>query len=428
MCAIWTIARKDLLLLWRDRAGVFWVAGFPLLMALFFGSIFSSDSGPGPVTVGIVNEDLTAYSHTFVEEFGKNGSIKAKPMPLDSARQLVRGGKLSAYLRLSEGFGDSWGFSFEPGDTTIEVGIDPSRQMLSGMLDGIIMQTMFITAEKQLLDRTKLSERVDTWIKNIQGAPGMGEKRKKSLTNLLTEWQQLYLTTDSIKSDSTKSDFGGMTLGNIVAVRKADMSSLEAGPRTSWEITFPSSVFWALIGCCASFAVSIVIERTRGTFLRLRLAPITRTQVLAGKGLACFIASVSVAILLLGFGAAIFHIRILSIPLMLLAIVASAVCFVGLMMIISVLGRTEQAVAGSGWGILIIISMLGGGMLPLAFMPGWMQNVSSVSPMKWGILAVEGAVWRGFTFTEMLFPVGVLLAIGIFFFSLGAWILGKQEG
>jgi ABC-2 type transport system permease protein len=428
MRAIWTIAKKDLLILWRDKAGMFWVLGFPLLMALFFGSIFSSGGGPGPVTVGIVNEDQSGYSKTFVEELRKSGTIKVRPMPLDSARQLVRAGKLSAYLRLSPGFGDSWGFSFKPGDTTLEVGIDPSKQMLAGMLDGIIMQTIFTTAEKQLVDRAKLTERADSWIEGIKHAPGMSDQRKQALANVISDWKQVFALADSTQADSTKPKSESPSMGNIVAVRKVDMSSTDAGPRTSWEITFPSSVFWALIGCCAAFAISIVTERTRGTFLRLRLAPISRTQVLAGKGLACFISSVSVAVLLLGFGALVFHIRILSVPLMLLAVIASAVCFVGLMMIISVLGRTEQAVSGSGWGILIMISMLGGGMLPLAFMPGWMQSVSNISPMKWGILAVEGAVWRGFTFTEMLVPVGILLAIGVFFFSLGAWILGKQEG
>jgi ABC-2 type transport system permease protein len=428
MGAIWNIARKDLLLLWRDKAGLFWVLGFPLLIALFFGSIFSSGGGPGPVTLGLVNEDQSEYSRTFVEELGKNSSLKIRPITLDSARQLVRGGKLSAYLRLSAGFGDSWGFSFKPGDTTMEIGIDPSKQMLTGMLDGIIMQTMFATAEKQLTDKSKLTERVDSWIDGIKTSPNLSDQRKQSYISMLSNWEQITSTADSAKTDSAGKNTGGTSLGNIVAVRKVDMSSNEVGPRTSWEITFPSSVFWALIGCCASFAVSIVIERSRGTFLRLRLAPISRTQILAGKGLACFLASVMVAILLLGFGAVIFHIRILSVPLLLLAIVASAFCFVGLMMIISVLGRTEQAVSGAGWAILLVVSMLGGGMLPLAFMPDWLQKLSSVSPMKWGILAVEGAVWRGFTLSEMLFPVGVLLAIGIFFFSLGAWILGRQEG
>ena len=62
MGAVWNIARKDLLLLWRDKAGLFWVLGFPLLIALFFGSIFSSGGGPGPVTLGVVNEDQSVPS------------------------------------------------------------------------------------------------------------------------------------------------------------------------------------------------------------------------------------------------------------------------------------------------------------------------------------------------------------------------------
>ncbi len=426
MGAIWTIAKKDMALLWRDRAGLFWVIGFPLIMALFFGSIFSSGGGPGNVSLGIVNEDQSEYSKAFIDELRKTKSIQARTMPLDSAQQLVRGGKLSAYLKLGKGFGDSWGFSFKPGDTTIEIGIDPSKQMLAGMLDGIIMQSLFAAAQSQISDKFKLNERVSSWKDQIANVQGMSAERKKALTDLLGNWQALDTLSDSTTADSTKEKKSGF--GNIVTVRKADMSALEAGPRTSWEITFPSSVFWALLGCCAAFAISIVTERTHGTFLRLRLAPISRTQVLAGKGLACFLASVAVAALLLGFGTIVFHMRILSYPLMLLAVVASAICFVGLMMIISVLGKTEQAVSGSAWGILMIFSMTGGGMLPLAFMPSWLQTISHFSPMKWGILAVEGAIWRGFTLGEMMLPVSILISIGVVCFCAGAWILGRQEG
>jgi len=44
MNAVWALARKDLVILLRDRFGLFWVVAFPLLMALFFGSIFGSGS------------------------------------------------------------------------------------------------------------------------------------------------------------------------------------------------------------------------------------------------------------------------------------------------------------------------------------------------------------------------------------------------
>jgi len=31
-------------------------------------------------------------------------------------------------------------------------------------------------------------------------------------------------------------------------------------------------------------------------------------------------------------------------------------------------------------------------MMPLAFMPAWMRNISHFSPVKGGILAMEGAI------------------------------------
>ncbi len=60
----------------------------------------------------------------------------------------------------------------------------------------------------------------------------------------------------------------------------------------------------------ATFAISIVVERTRGTYLRLRLAPVGRARILAGKGLACFLAALVVCLLLLAFGILIFGVRV----------------------------------------------------------------------------------------------------------------------
>ena len=36
------IAGKDLSLLWRDRVALFWVVGFPIVFALFFGSVMKT--------------------------------------------------------------------------------------------------------------------------------------------------------------------------------------------------------------------------------------------------------------------------------------------------------------------------------------------------------------------------------------------------
>ena len=95
------------------------------------------------------------------------------------------------------------------------------------------------------------------------------------------------------------------------------------------------------------------------------------------------------------------------------------------MMCVSVLGETEQTVGGLAWAILLPMSMFGGGMVPLFAMPAWMQAASNFSPVKWGILALEGALWRGFTLAEMLVPCAVLFGVGIVGFAVGARIFTR---
>ena len=95
-------------------------------------------------------------------------------------------------------------------------------------------------------------------------------------------------------------------------------------------------------------------------------------------------------------------------------------------MVVAVLGRTEQSAGGLGWAIMMPLTLLGGGMVPLFALPRWMQAAGSVSPVKWGILALEGAIWRGFGPAEMLLPCGVLLAVGAAGFLAGARLFAAE--
>jgi ABC-2 type transport system permease protein len=195
--------------------------------------------------------------------------------------------------------------------------------------------------------------------------------------------------------------------------------------QSKWDISFPQAMMWGVLGCAAGFAVSLVRERTGGTMVRLNVAPITKTHILAGKGLACFLAVVGVIAAMTALGY-VLGMRPRQPLYLAAAALCIAVCFVGIMLLMSVLGRTEEAVSGAAWGVGVVMAMFGGGMIPLAFMPPWMQNISNFSPIKWGVLAMEGAIWRGFDLSQMLLPCGVLLAVGIACFAAGVWMLSKR--
>jgi len=77
--------------------------------------------------------------------------------------------------------------------------------------------------------------------------------------------------------------------------------------------------------------------------------------------------------------------------------------------------------------MLMIMVMLGGGMVPLIFMPSWLRPFSNISPVKWSIFAIEGAVWRNLNLGQIIIPCLVLLAIGLAFFLLGVVMLRRQD-
>ena len=167
-----------------------------------------------------------------------------------------------------------------------------------------------------------------------------------------------------------------------------------------------------------TFGVSLVTERTRGTLVRLRMAPLTRAQILGGKALACFLSIMIVEVMLLGLALAL-GVRPSSYAILGLAGLSAAICFVGFMMLVATLGKTEESASGTGWAIMMPLSMIGGAMVPQFVMPAWMQSMSVISPIRWALLAIEGGIWRNFTLSEMLLPCTILISIGIACFAVG---------
>jgi ABC-2 type transport system permease protein len=168
-----------------------------------------------------------------------------------------------------------------------------------------------------------------------------------------------------------------------------------------------------------SFAVGLVVERTHGTLVRLRTAPITRTQVLGGKAAACLAATLLLQALIFAGGMVVFGVQVVSVARLAAAALSASVAFVGIMMLVAAIGRNEQATSAAGWAVLMPLTMIGGGMIPLFMMPGWLREIGYASPVTWAILAFEGATWRAFAWNEMLLPCGVLVAVGSLAFAAG---------
>jgi ABC-2 type transport system permease protein len=159
---------------------------------------------------------------------------------------------------------------------------------------------------------------------------------------------------------------------------------------------------------------------------RLLASPLTPRDILAGKALACLITTVALIAFMLVVAAVVFGVRPTSIPLLALSTVAVAVGILGLMMIFSTFGKTEAAVSGISWAVIVVMAMIGGGMIPLMFIPAWLKPLTHISIVTWSIRALEGPLWRGSGAADLLLPWAVLLGIGVIGFLLGGAVYRRR--
>jgi ABC-2 type transport system permease protein len=424
MSPIFLIAFKDIKELIRDRFGLFWVLGWPIIMAILFGLVYSGTGKQqsGSILVSVVNEDNSEYATKFIENLKKREVLYIQQYSLSSSETMVRRGKLAAYLRLKKGFGDTLGIYGN--ENNLEIGIDPSRKAESKYLEGMVMQTLYETMQSKFQDKASMREMISKGRTSLKTDTKIDPNQKPVL-------EKFYKDMDSFIVSSNDTIYRNGIFGGKGSEMKLNTKSVQRDysgvPRSAFEITFPSAILWGMIGCAAAFAISIVSERRKGTYARLRMSPISSNHILLGKGTSCLLSCFVDIIILLTLGIVFFHVRVGNPVYLAMAAICIAWCFVGIMMFVSVLGKTEQAVAGTGWAIFMFIAMFGGAMVPLMFMPGWMKNFSHISPVKWGIYALEGAIWRGFSFPEMLLPCGILLGSGLLMYLIGWSILKKGD-
>lgn len=487
MSTIFALASKDLKLLWRDKMSLFFVLVFPVLYAILFGSVFGGDGETARMSIAIVDHDRSAQSRLFTEQLRESDALTVfeyayegrrythgaaintlrtldadltddqcaeildaheqgfTALAADGVRNLVRRGQLVAFVEIAEGYGSQPGGVFGAGSESamITVGIDPSRKAEAGYLQGLLVESSFAVIQDMFSDPAMASEQVQSALSEIDSDDSLPLAQRLILKTFLGSIDTFLNTVDpdvyaqapmfsgvsgadadgdAAGDESDDSDVMGMGI-EFVEVATSDV----AQPTSPYEVTFPSAIMWGVLGCAAAFAISIVIERTTGTFTRLEVAPMTSLHILGGKALACFTVSVTVIMLLLTIGHFAFGVRLGNPGMLALAVTSTSLCFVGITMLLSVLGTTEQAVGGIGWAVNVVLAMLGGAMMPLIAMPAWMLKVSSVSPVKWAIYSMEGAIWRNFSMSEMVMPVGILLAVGAVCFAIGTTVLLRSR-
>jgi ABC-2 type transport system permease protein len=155
---------------------------------------------------------------------------------------------------------------------------------------------------------------------------------------------------------------------------------------------------------------SILTERIWHTWERLRASAAHPAELLVGKATPVLAALVLQQGAVLAFAAAVLGLRVAEVPLLVLVMLAWAVTLTGMGAALGLLVGSLSSLAACYDIGGMLLSSLGGALVPLAAMPIWIRHVAPVSPGYWAVSALEAAL-RGDA-SRALIASGVLLAFG----------------
>jgi ABC-type multidrug transport system permease subunit len=169
-----------------------------------------------------------------------------------------------------------------------------------------------------------------------------------------------------------------------------------------------------LLFSVAGVGTSILEEKENGTINRLLYSPLKGSTILYGKMLFAFFISVLQLTAMFIFAWLIFNLDLgINIPGLILMIVATSFAVSSLGIFLAAIAKTRQQAQNLSTIIILVMSAIGGSMIPLFIMPSILQKIALLSVNYWGIQGFYDIFWRTLPLKAILPKILLLFGIGI---------------
>lgn len=179
----------------------------------------------------------------------------------------------------------------------------------------------------------------------------------------------------------------------------------------------PAWTLFAIFFIVIPLSINLVKEKGQGTLVRLRTLPMPYTVVIMGKTVTFLVICMIQFYLMVAVGVYLFPLLGLE-PLqaggklLLMSVVAlcSGFAAIGFGILLGTVSQTQEQSAPFGATSVVILAAIGGVWVPVFAMPAFMQFVSGLSPMNWGLNAFYDVILRNSDLWAILPRLALLLA------------------
>lgn len=176
-------------------------------------------------------------------------------------------------------------------------------------------------------------------------------------------------------------------------------------------------------------AMGLSREREMGTMEQVLVTPIRPIWLLIGKLLPFLVIGIFDVLLLVAVGSWVFEVPLRGSLLVGAAgVLLYLISTLGVGLLISTLSQNQQQAFLGGFIFMMPAILLSGVMTPIGGMPGWLQVITWLNPVRHFAEVMRGVLMRGAGFADLWFQLAFLAALGAGVMALAASRFRTQIG
>lgn len=389
------IFRAMLLGLLRDRGALLMSFFLPAVFFVIMAEIFTATTGDSlNLKVAVLDEVESDASTRLLGALQDNGTLTMLPelgSSRDEVRAWVKSGVADIGLIIradAEPLESAGGFGAAP----LLVVVDPSRGVAEPMLTGQIRRAYF-------------SSLPDVAMGNV-----VAELENQFLTLDDEQREEVDAGLIEMREDAAAGRDVGWSFEDLLARESViGGESVNLVAYSAGAVAFMFLLFASVHG-----AVSLLEEEETGILDRVLAGPggigvLVNGKFLyvVGQGMVQVTVIFTVAWLVYGVDLP-GHLG----PWLVISLAASIAC-AGLAMLLATACATRRQAQTVANTVILVLSALGGSMVPRFLMPDVLKDLGWLTPNTWALEAYSGVFWRGESLLEVALPVALLAAAGI---------------
>lgn len=402
MTKILYILKKEFLVMGRDvhSLAVLFImpVAFILIMSLAMRDLFETQA-VNQIKILVVNQDKSDPSRAFIKTLENLGTFSFHHMADDTGFDLIR----------RKMFQDDFKFALVV-EKGFSLAADPKASNKAG-------QQMI------LLVKPSVNRQTCTILKNTFAA-----SLAKTRVAFLFKGQEEMLDYAGIDIDKIMQP-----ADDLIETRYVSKSRLKFKVPTSVQQSVPAWLVFSMFFVVIPISNTFIAERNYGTLLRLQSMNISTGLLLAGKLLPFFIVNLIQVVLMILVG--VYVVPLLggdaltmgdSYGGLLLITTAVSFCSISFALLVASVAKTTEHATTIGGVFNIILGALGGIMIPKFVMPDFMQTLSVLSPMSWGLDGFLDIFLRNGNILDVMRESLLLFSIGLVMLGTTAIIIKRK--